>query len=370
MNPALYKFCTTGDTNALRDIDETTKDIVLEAAKTAIDIYAFSESRFYRLAALAIDAIGKPPDPPIHFTCDMITPLEWVGDSCYADSVLVALLCIPNNFVDNTILGAKLSKLTLRTSNKYPCSTKSREEDLRNRMKVQKELRRIAMSMRGESSEHVQSCSDLRNLLKECPHPQNYHKPGQADAGEYLEYLLTMFPDTNQMVQKSKEETSTDGGKTYTQKNAATYLDNNSVFWYVNNNFLTSFTNPTVRDLLVNIDTQDHENKITRKSTQVISAPYLIITLDRLDSTTGNVKYTPVQITENLTFYPFGRTLTLLSVVLWQNRHYTCAIKCDSEWWYYDDNDTEIEYIGSFEDLLETQDIPRVSTNSTILFYG
>lgn len=372
MNTPLELFCTTGGTVHLRDIDDSTKELALELAPQAMKLHAFDHGPFYRRAAIILDVFKQPPMLS-HTDCDDIQPLSWIGDSCFIDSVLIALFAVPTKFIQEHILDAPLTELEHNKFNSYPCSRISPEDDLKNRKLVQFELQRIALSLHGEIP-HVETCTDLRNALINCPHVENYHEEHVGDAGEFLGYILGMFPNIHQVTTWTFEERSNDGGVSWTHSKPTKYTGNNNVITHINSNTLKSLGYPVIHDLLYSNTIYTYDDKVVRKVEKITSTPFLVVAIDRADLEEGaddpEFIDVSVMITETLNFHPFGQTLALTAVVLWENYHYTCVYKCGHYWYYYDDMSPTIDCIGTFEELRTSTDIPNLESSCTLLFYG
>ena len=70
-----------------------------------------------------------------------------------------------------------------------------------------------------------------------------------------------------------------------------------------------------------------------------------------------------------------NRELYLHSIIVHKSTHYTCYIKCDNSWFYYNDVGNTFEYIGSYKDMIENKKTsdkirPDACTMSTLCFYS
>ena len=71
---------------------------------------------------------------------------------------------------------------------------------------------------------------------------------------------------------------------------------------------------------------------------------------------------------------PSFKTLYLSAIVMHNGGyHYVAVIKRDGEWWYYNDIDTIIYKIGTYNQMLESGNkskrIPNPMKNGTLYFY-
>ena len=125
----------------------------------------------------------KKCDIPLK-NCQQLGGLINTGDSCYLDSVLFALLAIPNKFVNKYILLKKI------TNNKR----KSFLELL------QKYLIYLTEEIRIKNT--FQVCTPFRNIIKkhQINGMPNFSLPGQQEAGEFLIYFLSLFNSQNVAV--------------------------------------------------------------------------------------------------------------------------------------------------------------------------
>jgi hypothetical protein len=365
----LHKFCKSSDPLYLLYLDPIESYIMLRLAPSAMRMQS-PGSKFYDRATNALDILG-PVEPlvPAIGGCEF-NPLDWVGSSCYVDSVLFALLAIPNSFVTETILDAVLTE-NPRKTHKYPCAphlkigqVANAQVDLENRGRVRNELLAISESLKG--GPYVETCQTLRNILRSCPHPEKYESPGDKDAGEYLAFLMSMFPDTEQVVLENK--------KFRDDELISSKVEYSNLVWDVPVEQILYETPDrllTTRDLLeVTYDGYEYTDVST-----VVSAPYLIIHLMRCDgdgdceTEKDGFSSIPVLPLEHLTLES-GKRLALSALVYWENAHYTCSIRCENLWYYY--NDGAEDKIGrglTYRDMLISDDTPLVMTSATMYFY-
>ena len=159
-----------------------------------------SGKRFYRNLVTDETQWIRPTENTVNLSpvidetaCQNIKGLSNRGNSCYIDSILLALFAVPCVFT-NLLLNMDLNanKIPENFLGGFPCG-KNREEDLANRKQVQEQLRLIVNSIRGEGKQ-LKYCTNLRQTFRNCSDDENYYDNMQKDSGEFLGYLLSMFP--------------------------------------------------------------------------------------------------------------------------------------------------------------------------------
>lgn len=312
-----------------------------------------------------------------------INGLIWTGNSCYADSVLVALFAVPN-FFTNKLLNTQLTKLNI------PECGQNANKDLKTRNEIQKELKRITNSIRGEGN-YVENITPLRELFKNCPHNQKFNETNTQDAGEFLIYILKMFPFLN----TAQDESITFGTNSTNSTNIQHTLNNmkrsnnftetshtfncdQNVIMTVISEVLNKATENQNIDTFLNIyedvEMSDwrfkHKIKIKRK----MYTPYLIFNLMRryMDSNSS-------QKINNISINPIEEIIlgeqkfNLSAIVIHNTGHYTCVFKYNDLWYHYDDNNASYDkhrtkQIGNYQKMLEHNSLPK--THGTLYFYA
>ena len=291
--------------------------------------------------------------------CDL-RGLNYNGNSCYQDSTLFALLAVPNTFIRETIL-----KKDVTTVKKLAFCGKTDQEDTDTRRDIQKELIRLKDIMRGRVK-GGETCSNLRKLFSRCKLPQRFDLPDPFDAGEFLQFLFSIF-DVEGMKTRRTVEVTNDRGS---PKNVIKIKDTIQMEAPV---FPLTFFSPGTYDLgkmlgsiddaelgpqdLYRLDGETYSRKI--ETYTIVSTPYLVFNVQRF------VEKVLVDIPERL------RDLYLTAIVVHRQNHYTAYLKCGDTWVYYNDNpggsEFTIKTIGSFENMLNAS--PRVRSNGTLFFY-
>ena len=307
--------------------------------------------------------------------------LEWVGMSCYMDSVLQALFTNPNTFSNSILMK------NLQDSSDILCPIQVRRQ-------IQEELRNITKTIRGisENEEKVVNVNKLRKLFDKCPwgksdNQKQFVNEQTADPGEFLSYLLHIFPISNSAIKETK--------------NYATNVLNSDK---VNNSdlILTSTNIDKNASVIVNIDSFmlqkiDNETDITQflelvedtgelelpliptegigsgqqfrrkiSITKFISTPAIVFSLNRKDPITNRIIKKEIVPTKdfsvnNIKYY-------LNAIIVYVGNHYICFYNCEDEWYLYDDANTNnmIKKIGTYQELLNNK---IVKTQGTQYFY-
>jgi hypothetical protein len=116
-----------------------------------------------------------------------ISGLTWTQNSCYLDSVLIALMGTENSFIHDHILDKNLSLI----GEKNLFCGKNKERDLEIRSEIQRELNVIYKNIKDPNSKDLY-CTTLRKLFRNCGDYQ-FHTGSMQDPTEFLEYLCQIF---------------------------------------------------------------------------------------------------------------------------------------------------------------------------------
>lgn len=312
-------------------------------------------------------------------------PLYWVGNSCYLDSVLVALLMIPNKFITDTVL-----KSDVIATKRVAC-----ESNIQARQQLQNELRIITSYLRDGSplKDMKKTCSDLRQILRSCPVEESYWDSAPRDAGEFLTYLLSMFPTDRDTVVTRTTSVSNDG-KNFVDK-IVTIEDNHSAVMQLNLHIIDKYRSRKFKTVLLSvfcntttIDKLSDDNLIVRAGvsysikkevTKVIDSPYLIFKFDRLKrANNGTMQFISTAIIPDQNIYlpPVSklrliRRLTLNAIVCWEAGHYVCYFKLGLVWYLFNDIDDKnyIQPVGDYIDMLN-QKKWSIMSNGVLYFYA
>ena len=299
-------------------------------------------------------------------------------NSCYMDSVLISLFSVPNKIIDTIILNKDILSIS-NSKTKFIGMGNTTTEDYKYRKQIQNELIRITNSIRGNND--VKDCSILRKYLENCKGSQEFHKGAMQDAGEFLLYLFNIFEVNMMTKHRSTYVTNTITNppknyvKTFSEIQISTpvlNISSNKLHPGIN---ITDFLEETDDALLGKDDFYRDENTGQRyrrriEKIKVISSPYIVFNIQRVGyDHMGREIYlnTHVEFPENIIIK--DKILKLHSIVIHINMHYTCYIKYEKIWYYYDDiKNPLITTIGKFKDVVKPSS--DVHKNCTLLFYS
>lgn len=393
----MENYCLTRNTKFLREItDPILIKFIVRAVGYTLETYPDYNNKYNMMALEIIDIIYKPVFSSMN--CNY-KGLSWVGNSCYMDSVLFALFSTATNFVYNNVLNTRLKR---ENGPRFCCSETNRnvpiemasEIDLEVRKAVQGQLRDIYTSITGGSN--TETCTQLRRVLRRCPNVENYHDTRIKDAGEFLTYILEMFP-TNVARRKYITYVTNDiiSENPTDMLESSSYVDDrSSIINMVDSHELQKLDSGVhdIRQFVDNIldsGALTEENKFYSDNlgryfsrrisySLLISTPYLIFRFQRLgiDLRSGRKifigkKILPSQILtikgESVSQMKF---LFLSSIVVYENLHYTVYFRCGNLWYYYDDISEEANHtrlVGDYNKMLRSR--PSPVTNGTLYFY-
>lgn len=315
------------------------------------------------------------PWEEVEYTNPQFRGLYYSRNSCYIDSVLVALFAVPNKIIEKNILEKDILYISNSKKKWISCGT----QDFQNRTQIQNELVRITKSFRG--FEQVKDCTMLRKYLSCCPGSQEFHKYGMQDAGEFLLYLFNIFEVsimtkhrityvTNSMTKPPENIL-----KTFEETQIASPVVNIShhklkMFSEID---IEQFLNDIEDDRLSSNDFYRHPDNGVRykrriEITKIISTPYIVFNAQRLEITEGDERYisTKIVFPEKINIKK-GKNLNLYCIVVHKSQHYTCYIKSGNFWYYYDDLHNSIKWIGLFSTMKASS--PSPETNGILYFY-
>ena len=316
-----------------------------------------------------------------------ITGLIYTGNSCYQDTILISLLAIPNKFIDREIVNKDVDKISSDEKREIKCSDSNIKNDKIRRSRIKKEIIKIMNSMRNKG-EKVETCSMLRQYIKDCPSlgRQEFHETGPQDAGEFLLYLFSLFNiekttrryiqniATNDLTNKVSElESYIVSSDREELVSPIVSIHSNSLI-DTNIDYYLNFEDDTIfgkNDTYVASDNNKYKRKIMYDS--IKDSDYLIFKIERLIE--NNIrKYNRIVPNESIILQS-NRELYLHSIIVHKSTHYTCYIKCDNSWFYYNDVGNTFEYIGSYKDMIENKKTsdkirPDACTMSTLCFYS
>jgi ubiquitin C-terminal hydrolase len=301
--------------------------------------------------------------------CPSFKGLEYAGNTCYMDSVFVALFGSNSTFVKKNII-----------------------DKVDDRTVFGKEVLGIVDFIRGkgkskQSFTSSKTCTNFKKTLT----GSDFSSSRTQDAGEFLLYFFNKFKNIeNTIIQKT------------------TYLGNDNSEELIKSSFLEIKSNP-----LLSISAQSYvngsamsgneshqlylEDFLTQKEdahlsednlynfkgslysrrieiTKVVKSDYLVFGIQRLYiNERGSQKRdtTPIEFKKSI---KIGENkLRLSAIVVHSNNHYTAYIKCEEtgNWFYYDDTEDSIVFVGSFENMKEdSKNILDPKVYGTLYFYS
>ena len=310
-----------------------------------------------------------------------ITGLKYTGNSCYQDSTLLALFALPNEFTRKNILEKDLKPISNNLRREIKCGDNS-DVDFLNRKKIQDELVKITRSMRKElqKNERSEYCSNLRKLIKNCQSSskQKFHGTGTQDAGEFVQFLFNIFEInnmktlkktfvTNDLEKDTKDVVKSSENLTIVPPiiniSAENLIPGVSIEHYI------SYSLDDVLDdenLIKGPDGELYRRRIENFS-YIIPEDFIIFYVNRLYYNMKKDReervYTSIIASEKI------NNLNLYAVVVHDREHYTCYIKCDEKWFYYDDTSETMTHIGTYTDMINDMKRPNVKTHGVLYFY-
>jgi ubiquitin C-terminal hydrolase len=381
MENVLDRFCTDGDVSALLELTDYDSIVAISIATYALTISNPPSDKTIPRAQQILNTLVVPP--PNGDNCSL-KGLSYVGDSCYLDSSLMALFAAPNMFVHTQILAVDLKERT-----DYPPG-KTSATDLAGRKCMQKELIRIANSVRGHGK-NVKNCTNLRAALKGCPHIEEYHLKGQRDSGEFLVYILSQFPtniavSTTTMYGVDGDEIVKTSEVTHRDSSIVVNIDHNYLEqeWEGPPIDIGSFLSRTMDSgpLEDPLRFGEYPNAVyyfrTMSIVNLVSSPFLVFQIQRKTVVqTGHGKHkrnrevvldTPVFPTQSI-ITGNGDSMSLSAIVVWESQHYTSYIRCGYIWYSYNDIGGGVfKDVGTYKDMLKESPCPI--TQSTLVYYA
>lgn len=297
---------------------------------------------------------SKKKTPAIKHTndvqCSAFKGLRYEDNSCATDSAIVALFGIPNKFITKNVLE--------NTSRDHISGI----EALRH------ELKRITSEMR--KGEYRSTISKLREKLRDIENIKRHKmrelqtiiNGGQVDAPDVIASLFGLL-DINTGL--TWVETVTHAGSTPRTRTLV-----QSPIWDIGNASNLLGANSKLSEHLVKVDTVDvdvngvqQQNKITTEM-KIEDAEYLIVTINRLctnaNRLTGGASERFLElravIPDETIHINNRRKLHLNAIIVYKSRHWTCYVRCDGSWWWYDDTRPGLTNVGTYEEMLQCKE--------------
>jgi hypothetical protein len=206
------------------------------------------------------------------------------------------------------------------------------------------------------------------------------------DAGEFLGYLLSLFPvntsrkkivtyGTNNMTlgvsQANLVETSVTND---TQASVIQFVDQSTLLKHSGipvpiSTFLIQIQDnyPDPFDEPFKPNGPDGPSYIRRISVETLEqGDCVIFSLRRLGE---GESFIATEVIPEEEISVGDQTFHLTSIVLYTNMHYVCTIECNGNWYLYDDmrDDQQLSVIGSYGEMLQID--PRPTVSGTLYFY-
>jgi len=302
-------------------------------------------------------------------TVGLVGPQQ-LGATCYMDSVLMALLAVPNAYIETHII------------NRLTCPLATSARILASKIRA------------GTGGCEAVDCSDFQSVLREHSCLERNYGLGnesfgspyaQRDAGEFMSFLANFFdlntshtitetlytnevciPHANVWCQNDKYVSRTVDRKgsviQYIPSEIVQTLDKNTPFGCQISNLLTTHLDSGAFDISdyprSPFDGCLYKRRISR--TTVVWSPYLIFYADRVvNDGFGRGKYLQNAI------YPESRILVgsyfleLSAIVVHKGNshggHYILIFRNQTKWYFYDDQCNIVSLVGAgtFEDILD-----------------
>jgi hypothetical protein len=353
-----------------------------------------------------------------------LRPLDWIGNSCYLDSTLFAFLAGPKSFIHD-FLNINIQKELISVDMKKVCYPD--DYGLENRKAVQRELKRIDNSMRGEGP-YVENCTALRATLKNCRGESGQTDPfwfwigegtdpktlskfnsrdGTAESGEFLAHLLKIIPHNQAIKHTINYVTNDDSIEKFDNEEIKKSLENGTMFMsseMTDNkasiiHFINGFTlldipkkGTDINSLLVQIEDSGLDENVESKFggtifkrrvtvQTIVHTPYLIVSLKRLIADeylqvgAAGLKVIRTPIYPNEIVYIGDEAFTISAIVMNTSAaHYTAIAKYGDFWYYYNDSpNATIKKYTTFEQVIDacvnTKGMINPITNGTQYYY-
>jgi len=310
-------------------------------------------------------------------TCD-VTGMKYTGNSCYQDSTLIALFAIPNEFITKHILEKDLTFVSMNPRRELVCSAND-EKDLKYRKAIQREIVSITNSMRG--SEKNIYCSTLRNLIKKCPVNQKFYSTETQDAGEFLQFLFSVFDVQDTTIQRITyftNMTNTNMSELSDAIISEVKIPSSPVILIPSYNIRARNDTEISYFLTREEDALFDQKNLIRKDgktfkrrlemNRIVDADYLVFYAQRLYGDRGKRTYNTIIPQEVIRVFG-DKHLQLQAIVVHEHVHYTCYFRCNTTWFFFNDIKEKLASVGTYQQLLTSNAGPNVQTHGVLYFY-
>jgi hypothetical protein len=349
--------------------------------------------------AIKIPKIRSPPKSiarssrsPPKVDCKSIKILN-ENNSCYLDSLLVSLFHKKNPHIFNILFKSPITN----TDNSI---IKQKAQEIRN------ELQEIYLLISGiKHSNRHKYCKNLRKLLNDYkklytraypnrPLDNNDWQRDQSEPMQTLQYLNTMFdfPLTTKRIFKrwgTNDKLTKDSLKSILDTKPMTLEERNEIFiTTIDKGDLFEKDKVFIKNLYpskISISRFDKNNlwqaqpnkfyKTKIEKVSYVDAPFLFLHVDRLiiDPDTKYVeKMHTAVIPDEYVKTKTGR-LELQSIIVHvgaeNGGHYICLIKCDNNWYEYDDLSKKTQFVGSLQDVISYNRHMYIRNNTDLVYF-
>jgi ubiquitin C-terminal hydrolase len=312
--------------------------------------------------------------------------LKYSRNSCYIDSVLLAIFFNPNRVVKKYILEANIDDIVSKQQVWVRCHSSPRL-DHRLRILIQEELYNIYNIIQGaEQRDEMKTCEKLRKILSHCQNlPERFDSSEMQDSGEFLTYLFNLFQIDVAKIERITVVGKSINGKIEICKKVSNFIDEHaSPIVDVSSEFLRQYKHINLRNCLSTYDDsvlcndnlyKDENGLLYNRRIElfrVLSSPYIVFYVHRVHYSENNAYrlYTRVIAPESINLDT--RQLELSAIILHRNYHYISYLKKDESWYFYDDNpssgEPKFEFIGNYQKMLEYEYDPE--KEGTLYFYN
>ena len=293
-------------------------------------------------------------EKPTESSCSIIKGLTWIGNSCYIDSTLIALLSTSSEFIDQILY----TDITNEYVKNLICYDNT-EDEIKFRKLIQKHLRKIYNFIHGINNNYDSlNCINLRKILSRCQLTYQYSTTELGDSSDFLNHLLQLLPTPHAIVRNTIYTKYTDDTTKITKN-----IDKNaSVVWTILPTLLDKETIYIESLLKTSIDDIKPigDIKIVIERNKLIQSPFIIFDIMRGNKSNNIIPSEILRLNESIYY--------LVSIVIFKNAHYICVFQCNDTWYVYNDIDTDmIQQIGTFKDMLNFK--PSPIKNGTQYYY-
>ena len=310
--------------------------------------------------------------------------LKNLGNTCYMDSVLFIILAVPNRYIDKYIFNKQFDVYNVSDT----CQRRSKKDEVIAVKTMQDKLSKLSYEIRhGSLIRYASSCSDfIRAYSRNCRSRRfsDYSdKNIQRDAVEFLDFIFSVFGFQSnfemKMIQRVRYKKNPKGVRFI--KKTVDVIDSRSNTWFIPNYAIADKETMAVKNLFrfKEISELDADNEISidgegmrffEKTVRLEKYPaFLVVRIERLNPAT--LDFIETEIIPNL----YIKDLKLFGVVIQTGYssggqrsttqigggHYTSFFSCNQKWFYYDDLGPSISQVGSYQELVRTDEVLKRS---------